>query len=249
MISPIDWGTLKIAVCMSGIARGNVSKHISLLKNAFPGADFYFSTWNEYDNEISQKYNSKTYPEPKMHYNPWTECMVDCPHLKYKAYKKAFQKGEKLSTRPKLLHATKQIIAHAYQLSDMPNYDIIVRTRWDTVVSEKVNFSKYVRQSFDERKAIGFAIRGSRWTNLHQFKDIEHIYVSDPRDQTWSRDWMYWLNDNLIIHPMDIFDCDNVHKLHQEKKLLPAEYGWYQVLSKNENHHSVYGGATIDRYA
>ena len=104
MISPVDWGTLRIAVCMSGIARGNVSKHISLLKKAFPSADFYFATWNEHDNKISQKYNSKTYPEPILHYNPWMECITDCQHIKYKEYKKQFIHGQQLSKRTKLLH-------------------------------------------------------------------------------------------------------------------------------------------------
>ena len=37
--------------------------------------------------------------------------------------------------------------------------------------------------------------------------------------------------------------------LHEAKKLWPAEYGWYQVLSKDDNHHCVYGGAALDRFA
>ena len=160
-----------------------------------------------------------------------------------------FQKDDKL------IHATKQIIAHAYQIQNLPKmswdnkrYDMIVRCRWDTVVSTKVDWNHYLNKSFTEQCAIGFGIRGSRHIDLHSFKDIDHVYITPETDQVWSRDWAWWINDPLIIHHRDIFDYNYVFKLHEEKNLWPAEYGWYQVLSLADNHHCVYGGASIDRY-
>ena len=46
------------AICVSGIARGNIEKNISNLKKAFPEIPIYFSTWTEHKNNISEKYNS-----------------------------------------------------------------------------------------------------------------------------------------------------------------------------------------------
>jgi len=65
-----------------------------------------------------------------------------------------------------------------------------------------------------------------------------------------SNDWGGYIMDPLILHPREIFDVDRAWTLHEEKKLLPAERGWYQVLSQpyNDNHESIYGGAQIEKY-
>ena len=184
-----------------------------------------------------------------MHYNPWYQCVTDNPHPKYHAYKKDLINKTGQYTQTNLLHATKQIIGHADQVAELPEeYDMIVRTRWDTIVGDRVDFTHYLNTAYEHDMAIGFAIRGGRWIHLEKFKDIEHVYITQTTDQAWSRDWAWWLNDNLIIHPRKIFDTENVHKLHEEKKLWPAEYGWYQVLSENDDHHCVYGGCAIERF-
>ena len=36
---------MKIAVCISGIARGNVDKHVERIKKAFPDGDLFYATW------------------------------------------------------------------------------------------------------------------------------------------------------------------------------------------------------------
>ena len=81
-----------------------------------------------------------------------------------------------------------------------------------------------------------------------RFKDIAHKYCTRDTDISVSRDWCWWLNDNLIIHPPSKFDPEKVLKLHEEKRLWPAEFGWYQVLSENDDHHCVYGGCAIERF-
>lgn len=44
--------------------------------------------------------------------------------------------------------------------------------------------------------------------------------------------------DLLIIHPRDLFDKKRMWQLHEDKKLIAAEMGWYQVLSQpyGDNH-------------
>ena len=240
---------MKIAICVSGLIRDKHKRNIDSVKKAFPDADIFYSTWEAYEDDRSRNYKCKYYPEPQMHYNPWKDCVTDNPHPKYHVYKKQFLEKTGESHKKKLLNATKQLIAHAYQVADLPQeYDMIIRARWDTVVSEKVNFSKYLEQSYNENMAIGFAIRGGRWTDLNRFKDIDHVFINEDTDIMWSRDWSYWLNDFLIFHPRNLYDTELVHKLHKEKKLWPAEYGWYQMLSTLDNHHCVYGGVVIEKF-
>ena len=81
---------MKPAICISGLARGNVKRNINHLKKAFPDIPIFFSSWNETKNSISEQHNSSYYPEPQMHYNPWKDCVTDNPHPKYHAYKKMF---------------------------------------------------------------------------------------------------------------------------------------------------------------
>ena len=83
---------MDIAVCFSGIARGQVDRNVEHAKRAFSrfgSVDFFFATWKEHENDISRKYNAVTYPEPEIHYDAWTECVVDNPLHKYKQYKDA----------------------------------------------------------------------------------------------------------------------------------------------------------------
>ena len=103
---------MKPAICISGLARGNVKRNINHLKKAFPDIPIFFSSWNETKNSISEKYGSTYYPEPQMHYNPWRDCVTDNPHPKYHAYKKEFINKTGISHQGKLLNATKQLIAH-----------------------------------------------------------------------------------------------------------------------------------------
>ena len=101
-----------------------------------------------------------------------------------------------------------------------------------------------------ENIAIGFGTRTSRWV------DLDKLYVVPRRwpdgiDDTISQDWGSYLMDVMIMHPRKLLDTEHAFKLHEEKKLLPAEVGWWQVLSEptgGENHISMYGGAQIERF-
>jgi len=243
---------MKIAICFSGIVRGKVGRNIEHIKNAMPEADFFYATWEERQNEMSKKLNCVTYPEPNVTYNAWTD--IDPkhipPHHKYMQYRNGIKnKLGGVYNNESLNHSTKQILAHAYQLRDIPEeYDIIVRIRYDVVCGSRVKFEKYVNQAFKEQIAIGFAIRGGRYTKMNSFYDIPHKYTTLESDISISRDWCWWLNDNIIIHPRNKFDTEKVFQYDKEKKLWPAEYGWYQMLSENDDHHSVYGGCSIERF-
>lgn len=238
---------MKIAICISGIARENSVRNVGLVKKSFDG-DIFYATWESTVNKYSSKFKCDLYPEPEIKYNMWTHPNCVCDHYKYHGYRKKFNTGEYKSSS-KFSRATKQILGHAFQLQNLPSdYDLIIRTRWDTYVSTAVDFTKYINEAYNENKAIGFAVRGSRHSNVNKFKEYEQIYVDKNTPPHYSRDWTQWLNDNLIIHPRNLFDSEKAFNLNDQCKLLPAEFGWYQMLSVNDNHKCVYGGAAIDRY-
>ena len=242
---------MKIAICVAGIVRGNVNDNIKRAQDHFGNitkTNIFFATWEEYKNDQSEKLECSYFPEPVLDYNPWLDC-DESPHPKYAGYRKRMLAGEKMNK--KLPHATKQIIAHAHQLKHQvpKTYDLIVRTRWDTFISEQVDFQRYLDYAYENRCAVGFAIRGNRHPYVHKFKEVPKIYPKEDQHPSVSNDWGWWINDNMIIHHRYIFKPDKVFDLHKEGKLLPAEYGWYQVLSEGRDDLlSVYGGAALERY-
>ena len=246
---------MKVAVCLSGICRGKVQRNLDALKEHFP-YDYFFATWKGREAEASKilpGVEIQTFEEPKMHYHP----VIDIPEElvttpKMKAYRQKFQNGGYgHDMKVRTLNHTKQVLGHAYQLQTLdPSYDMIIRVRYDVLVSDKVDFTKYLEESYNNKEAIGFGVRGGRHKSIHNFKEIEKIYPNEMTPPDVSHDWGWYLMDPLIFHPRSLFDVGRTLKLHEEKKLMAAEWGWYQVLSKpyGDNHRSVYGGAQIEKY-
>lgn len=227
---------MKLAVCYSGISRGSFKKNNMSVKHHFPEADYFYSTWlNQEKSMPAVQY--VTYKEPQMHYHPIKDVgseMLYTTKLKNLYKKVCFDD----SYYERTLHHTKQILGHAYQLDSLDeSYDMIVRVRYDTYLSPKVNLQKYLEMSYNNKIAIGLAQRDK---NLHELKEVE----SDDRDQN------KYILDPLIFHRRDMFSTALVYDLHRNKKLLLAENGWYQILSEpfNDNHLCVHGGAQIEKY-
>lgn len=244
---------MKIAVCISGICRGDVSRNINALKNRFPTADFFYGTWKGREEgmaNIPGKPKFFTFDEPEMHYHPLTDQEPDFIKNygpKINSQYKQFRLKPKMIERTK--HHTKQILAHAYMLQEIdPSYDMIVRARFDTWVTPQVNFNPCLIDSYEMKRSIGFGVRGSRHRDINKLKDVPKVYPDE--NYTGSQDWGWYLMDPLIMHRRDTFDIDYALQLHRDKKLLPAEWGWYQVLSEpfGDNHRSIYGGAQIEKY-
>lgn len=119
------------------------------------------------------------------------------------------------------------------------DYDLIMRTRWETMVSKKFNYNRYKQIAID-KGPIGFMIRPNRNQSIDG--DLE---VSKDK----SDDWFQFLPDALIFHKKEQFNTKLVRELHVQKNLLPAEWGWHQILSKpyGDIHTSVHGGAHVAR--
>ena len=184
--------------------------------------------------------------------------------------------GQAQDELAKFANGTKQILNHAMFLDKIDSsYDMVIRTRYDVKVSTKIDWKPIIEESYNEDQAIGVAIRRSRWPHFDKITKIDKVWnnpkwecgVEEPPqvvldalkrkkmdDKTAERshDWPCWINDPLIIHPRKLFKTEDVWQLHKDKKLLPVEYGWWQILSKpyddGESHDCIYGGATIDRF-
>lgn len=236
---------MKIAVCYSGINRGNFIKNNTSVKWHFPDADYFYSTWHNAVASMPPNIEYKTYPEPKMDYHPMKDVN---PKLLTMKLRNNLSRLEDKTYYERTKNHTKQILAHAYQLQDLPEeYDMIIRVRYDTYLSPKVDFSSYVTESYENSLAIGFGTRKSRHRDVNVLKELPR---EEPKTFDDIQDWYRYLMDPMIFHPRNLFDIDRVFEYHRGKKLLPAENGWYQILSEpyDVNHICFYGGAQIEKY-
>lgn len=245
---------MKIAVCLSGIVRGQIAHNIQRLKKAFP-YDYFYGTYTEREEDLHWFLGMGNtdyflFDEPKIHYHPITD-VEEVYTQKLKSIKDSMLKGEMQKEKAKIQHHTKQILSHANMLEQLwPDYDMIIRARWDTFISHEVDFNYYLEKSYNENIAIGFGTRTTRHKDLDILREVPKLYPEKEKNDV-SQDWARYIMDPLIFHPRKLFDTKLAFKLHQEKKLLPAEVGWWQVLSEptgGENHISVYGGAQIERF-
>lgn len=245
---------MKIAVCYSGICRGKVERNINLVKHHFPKADLFFSTWEGKEEDITKNL-PKEYVE-RVHYHkepkPDYHCVRDVDGIKankFNIIRDKIKKGQYDEAYiERTLHHTKQILAHYFLMMTVPDdYDMIIRIRYDTLLSKQVDFQSYLNKAYDEKFAIGFGVRKSRHKTLDKFLEIPRTY---PRDFKESQDWAYYLMDPMIFHHRSIWNNERVMMLYNNHMLAAAEYGWYQCLSEpyGDNHLCVYGGAQIEKY-
>lgn len=239
---------MKVAICISGICRGQAKRNVDLARLHFPTAEFFFSTWEGQPKLPFE--NAFYHPEPKMHYHPVVDLVDDnCKAPKWLAYKHILCKEKAVYERTS--HQSKQILGHALLLQEVPKeYDMIMRMRYDTVLSKSVDFTPLLERSYKENLAIGFGTRDRRHKDLNSFAEVPQIYPTKDSPPGTSHDWGWYLMDPLIMHPRKMFDIELVFRLHEEKKLYPSERGWYQILSApfGDNHVSMYGGVQIEKY-
>lgn len=230
---------MKVALCISGVASANAKQNVERLKSAFPYADVYTATWRSYEHNYPADF---VFDEPSLDYHP----VLDLPQ--YPGVSAQLRMDASIGNahssdhdnrmwKDIIPHWTKQILIHNYLLTKISGYDIIIRSRFDTIVSDKVPWEHWVEKSMEEDVAIGFNTRAwVLWNKLHEMIEYHEGYH---------------LPDALIIHPRDLWDCELIEELHNNKKLHAAEAGWFQVLSEIPNnyfHYGYHGGAFIEKY-
>ncbi len=231
----------------------NIDKNIASHKHHFP-FDYFYGTWENRKTDLDRLSSFLTSPiiltppEPTIHYHPILENTV-IPFLRQKTQQsvnRLFEKSRKHHLNNKVqyergMHRTKQILGHAHMLSQLPEeYDVVIRSRYDTRLNLDVDFSPLLEQSYKEQRAIGFGASSGRFDEAcKKFNQLE-VNVKAP---------LAYMSDFMIMHPREMFDVDQVRGLHKNKQLLSAEVGWYQVLSYpyGDNHINILGGAMLER--
>jgi hypothetical protein len=258
---------MRVAVCINGLYRDYVNPNpedllraMKLAFGRFAVLDFFYHTWEDKIQTIPLQYHSRLYtcPEPKLDYHPITDVEDStCKHGKFVDYKRNMQFQEYAILRGKTAHASKQILGYADLISKVPqDYDMYIRARWDTGVSTLVDFTPWTKVAL-EQGPVGFMTRSNRGHTLHDFiqlsKNIDHTthdHIRSSKIFPTYDDWYHYMPDILIFHAPGAFDPGKAKILHEEKNLLPAEWGWWQVMSEpygGSIHTSVHGGAYIAR--
>lgn len=224
---------MKIAVCVSGQQRKtSIDPEIlnNRMKTAFEnfGADYFYHTW---DNCVLKKYNNMIIePEPVINYSPVKDTTSYAGEY--------FDLKRKSKAIEKLNNGTKQILAHNSLVAKLDKpYDIIVRVRWDLYFSDTLDYSEFLKKAKCEGPVgLGYP----RW-DLKMLANPEEY----PKIKSNKRWWKMISPDNLIMHTPEIWSVDMVNSLHKQKELLPAEWGWYQILCSdgNDKHTGYRGGA------
>ncbi len=232
---------MKIAVCVSGSfntkrSDGCLINNNKLIKSKFPGADFYYATWDSYKPKFEKLFpqdKCEYYSEPDMHYHPYTDIEKKNYISKYYEQTVIWVKSGNTERLQWTSHHTKQILIHSWLIDKIKeDYDIIVRARFDSFISKNADFSKYLDDTFKNNRANCFgATKWKLFDNLREMNTVKHGGKQKN-----------WIVDQLIIHNSDAIDTNNVNLLHEQKKLHAAEYGWYQVISmphgSNHQNHS-----------
>lgn len=237
---------MKVAVCISGLPRsGRLDRDITLnfdsVRKKFIGADFFFGTWESHHSKTQQLFPDfavQSLVEPNINYHPYIDAPSDLV-VTEKLRKMIHQSQINSTLRDIYLHQTKQIIAHAMMVESLPtHYDIIIRARYDTFVSTEADFTPYINDCFSTKRAIGFA-----WVpTICNFNDAKPV----PKDSQYCNRFLF---DQLIINRKDMIEPLYIFELSKNKRLLPAEFGWWQVLSEpyGNNHLCMSGWANPDK--
>jgi hypothetical protein len=231
---------MKVAVCVGGQLRMEddiLKLTIDLLKDAFPDADFFFEVWKQdaKDRPESLKFLDGTvhlFEEYDIDYHPYEDnrTAVDTYNFKKKL----------LNPNPtRHLHQTKMILNHdTMNKTYLRDYDVVVRTRYDSIISSTESFDYYVKLCHNGQYVISVMdFSGDR-------KKRKFFNSNGISDHTYNHNTSRMVNDGgIILYPPKIWDSQAVDRLHNDKKLLAAEYGWYQVLVEaTDSEHLIFDG-------
>ena len=225
---------MKTAILVNGLYQPSsqtLGELIDNIEKVFPDTDVYFHTWEEYLSDIPKSIKVESCPEPIIHYDTLLDTKTpDTVNLNLDLK----SRRETLRDHKRYQNSSKQIIGYAdlyEKVSD--GYDTFIRLRWDTLIDTEIDFSSLLKKC--KKKPIGF-MTGKAGLQGNLKRQAERRSTD-------------FLPDQMIFHHKDHFDPQLVHELHRSKKLLPSEWGYWQVLCRPHNltHIPYEGGATIAR--
>ena len=146
---------MKTALCISGIPRGTVKQNVDIALKHFD-ADVFYATYTNQEEQV--KKHTDTYylhAEPSTPYHP----LADVPENIKPPVDKTWKLRERIKTDfmlyERMKHQQKQIFAHDMLLNELPEeYDMIIRMRYDTRLSTKVDLKLLLVRSYKNNIAI-----------------------------------------------------------------------------------------------
>lgn len=235
--------SINVSLCVSG--KWTDIDFTERMREIIPHDNYYTMTYTDCDHDSTFKME-----EPEFTYHPVldTEPYGDGESLERRYFftvpdediKRGDFHNSLLDFKRKAVHWNKQILIHNHMMKNIPKCDIVIRTRFDTVVSDQIDWSSHIKQSYEEDIPIGF-----NTLNILRGKKRYYNQLNDMQDKA-----IFYINDALIIHPYQLWNCDLVDELYKDKKLKGAEEGWYQVLSEPNDlwHRSYVGGAYLNEF-
>ena len=236
---------MKTALCISGRWNDDCShKWVDRSKRLLPHDYLYTGSWkgqNTVDFTVDHFFD-----EPENEYHPVFDTEAypdDASALRRDVFPQLIKEHEAGgSSHSELKHALasqnwhKQILIHNEMMKQLPDdIDMVIRTRFDTIVSDQLDWQGMIRESYDQIVPMGFNCMN--YYGTHDFNRIRGM----------GKETTYYINDALIIHPRECWDTDLVDRLYKDKKLKSAEEGWYQILSEpfGMYHQSYHGGCYL----
>lgn len=237
---------MKTALCLSG--RWNEfcdQKWIDRTQQIIPHDKMFTGSWNG-QNTVDTTVDYY-FDDPENLYHPVfdTEAYPDnASVLRRDVFPKMIKEYEEEGKdHSQLKHAYasanwhKQLLIHNEMMKSIPEeYDMIIRTRFDVIVSDQIDWKGLIDDSYDRMIPIGFNCMN--YYGNHDFNGMKSSINEETK---------YYINDALIIHPRDCWDTDLVDSLYKDKQLKSAEEGWYQILSEPFGfyHESYHGGCYL----
>ena len=176
-----------------------------------------------------------TFPEPEIDYKPMQvpEAVERWPRMKFHLNNES------------QMWLTKQIIAHqlACNYINSDEYDVIIRMRYDIYVGDH-DWKLVINRVANENIVISFG----GWNGvMDRTKNIHENFIL-PTSENGGTKMEGQILDFMNIHPG--YKMKDGIKLHNEKKLMPANLGWQQVLGDpyEETPINYGGGVMLQRY-
>lgn len=131
-----------------------------------------------------------------------------------------------------------QIYAHALLCTKIPNYDeydLIIKTRYDVHFIEE---TKSLIERIQER-ALNFNLVSTFCNGSSvEYDDVEKTTYKKTSPKSSDMTEVYsvtgYMCDHVIFYTHGMFNPDLVFDLYKQRKLLPCELGWGQVMCERK---------------
>jgi len=216
-----------VAICFSGLYRGQALKNIEVFRQAFPNVDMYFEAWE--------------HPDLPDFITPVKEPREVFPSYEWKASTQRFVVDPTKRAEPAIPGGThcKQHYGHAHIVKSLPkDYRYIVRARYDVRLSLDIDWTHRARFGMKHKLVIGIGVRpplrleSGIETHHPEWDSWKHYPCYGWGQQHWHF-WGHGLSDSMIMHPRSMIDCDFVFRNYEDETLRKGEHGWWQILIEN----------------